>query len=58
MPTHGSLTKAGKVRAQTPKVDKTSKNDSKGPLRSNKEHYHARVVYQPRDKWNRRRRRR
>jgi small subunit ribosomal protein S30e len=58
MPTHGSLTKAGKVRSQTPKVDKTSKNNAKGPLRSNKSHYHERIIYQPKDKWNRRRRRR
>ena len=57
MPTHGSLTKAGKVRAQTPKVTQTSETDSKGPLRSNKNHHYQRIVYQPEDRRYRRRRR-
>ena len=57
MPTHGSLTKAGKVRAQTPKVIQTSDAESKGPLRSNKNHYYSRIVYQPVDRRFRRRRR-
>ena len=57
MPTHGSLTKAGKVRAQTPKVTQTSETDSKGPHRSNKNHYYQRIVYQPEDRRYRRRRR-
>jgi len=57
MPTHGSLTKAGKVRAQTPKVTQTSETDSKGPPRSNKNHYYQRIVYQPEDRRYRRRRR-
>jgi ribosomal protein S30 len=57
MPTHGSLTKAGKVRAQTPKIIQTSETDSKGPLRSNKNHYYQRIVYQPEDMRYQRRRR-
>ena len=57
MPTHGSLTKAGKVRAQTPKVTQTSETDSKGPPRSSKNHYYQRIVYQPEDRRYRRRRR-
>jgi len=34
MPTHGSLTKAGKVRNQTPKIT-LNKKKSQGPLRRN-----------------------
>jgi ribosomal protein S30 len=56
MPTHGSLTKAGKVRSQTPKVSKTSENESKGPLRTNKHHYYDRIVYKPETRRYRRRR--
>ncbi|MFA9496803.1 MAG: 30S ribosomal protein S30e [Candidatus Bathyarchaeota archaeon] len=57
MPTHGSLTKAGKVRVQTPKVTQTSETDSKGPLRSYTNHYYQRIVYQPEDRRYRRWRR-
>ncbi len=38
MPTHGSLTKAGKVRNQTPKIT-LNKKKSRGPLRSNHRKY-------------------
>ncbi|MCW4050091.1 MAG: 30S ribosomal protein S30e [Candidatus Bathyarchaeota archaeon] len=58
MPTHGSLTKAGKVRAQTPKVDTTSTKKSTGPIRKNKRNYHSRVLYQPDTRFGGRRRRR
>ncbi|MCB2171799.1 30S ribosomal protein S30e [Candidatus Bathyarchaeota archaeon] len=58
MPTHGSLTKAGKVRAQTPKVDSTTDNTSRGPLRKNKSLYIKRVVAQSDSRYNSRRRRR
>ena len=57
MPTHGSLTKAGKVRAQTPKFAKTSEVESKGPIRSNHNHYPSRIIYQPESRRFRRRRR-
>jgi small subunit ribosomal protein S30e len=38
MPTHGSLTKAGKVRNQTPKVT-LNKKKSQGPARRNHRKY-------------------
>lgn len=38
MPTHGSLTKAGKVRGQTPKIAPRNKK-SPGPRRSNVRKY-------------------
>jgi small subunit ribosomal protein S30e len=57
MPTHGSLTKAGKVRAQTPKIETTNTLKSPSPLRRNKQNYMTRIVYKPRDEYNRRRRR-
>lgn len=56
MPTHGSLTKAGKVRAQTPKVSKISETEAKGPLRSNKHQYYERIIYEPKTRRYRRRR--
>ncbi|MEM2875540.1 MAG: 30S ribosomal protein S30e [Candidatus Bathyarchaeia archaeon] len=47
MPTHGSLTKAGKVRSQTPKIEATPK---KSPIpRINKsDNYRKRVILQRR----------
>lgn len=40
MPTHGSLTKAGKVRNQTPKIaSATNKRKSTGPRRRNRANY-------------------
>ncbi|TFH13293.1 30S ribosomal protein S30e [Candidatus Bathyarchaeota archaeon] len=56
MPTHGSLTKAGKVRAQTPKIEKSNMTKRPGPRRRNSRNYHSRIVYQPVDKQFRRRR--
>ncbi|MHA1733611.1 MAG: 30S ribosomal protein S30e [Promethearchaeota archaeon] len=43
---HGSLTKAGKVRAQTPKIDRTGVNARKKfiPRRRNRLHYKKRVL--------------
>jgi len=38
MPTHGSLTKAGKVRNQTPK-NAPNKKKSQGPMRRNHRKY-------------------
>ncbi|TRO53967.1 30S ribosomal protein S30e [Candidatus Bathyarchaeota archaeon] len=55
MPTHGSLTKAGKVRAQTPKIETTNNLKSPSPLRRNKQNYMSRIVYKPRDDYRRRR---
>jgi ribosomal protein S30 len=43
VPTHGALSKAGKVRMQTPKIDVTSKNSSSGPRVNNRKLYHNRV---------------
>lgn len=56
IPTHGSLTKAGKVRAQTPKIDKTTAKRSPSPKRRNFANYSSRVKYQPEDRRFRRRR--
>jgi small subunit ribosomal protein S30e len=47
MPTHGSLTKAGKVRAQTPKVESTPRNHPSP--RRNKINYVKRVVHAPQE---------
>lgn len=57
MPTHGSLTKAGKVRAQTPKIEgKQRKNPT--PRRRNRRNYVKRVLAAPAQPRYRRRRRR
>jgi small subunit ribosomal protein S30e len=42
MPTHGSLTKSGKVREQTPKVPKTSTKKKTSPIRKRRELYYQR----------------
>jgi small subunit ribosomal protein S30e len=39
MPTHGSLTKAGKVRNQTPKIASESTRKTMGPRRKNHRNY-------------------
>lgn len=46
MPTHGSLTKAGKVRAQTPKIEGSHKK-SPAPHRRNRTNYIKRVLAAP-----------
>lgn len=43
MPTHGSLTKAGKVRAQTPPVDKTNFRKNPSPIRKNRRNFNRRI---------------
>ena len=43
MPTHGALSKAGKVRMQTPKVETVAKKISSGPRVRNRKLYHNRV---------------
>ena len=57
MPTHGSLTKAGKVRAQTPKIEGTPRR-SPSPRRRNRSNYVKRVLAAPEDRFGGRRRRR
>jgi len=43
VPTHGALSKAGKVRMQTPKIETTTKKSSSGPRVSNRKLYYKRV---------------
>lgn len=43
MPTHGSLSKAGKVRVQTPKIEPQKEKSSSGPRVSNRKLYHNRL---------------
>ena len=57
MPTHGSLTKAGKVRAQTPKIEGVKRKGS-SPRRRNRRNYVKRVLAAPAEPRYRRRRRR
>lgn len=58
MPTHGSLTKAGKVRAQTPRIDGAIKK-SPSPRRRNRRNYVKRILAAPSEqRFGRRRRRR
>lgn len=46
MATHGSLTKAGKVRSQTPKVEGRKRPGTNSKLR-NKSNYRKRFVLNP-----------
>lgn len=43
MPTHGSITKAGKVRNQTPKIQKTQRKKT-FPRKRNRTNYKRRVI--------------
>jgi len=43
VPTHGALSKAGKVRMQTPKIEPQKEKSSSGPRISNRKLYHNRV---------------
>ncbi|MBK5134027.1 30S ribosomal protein S30e [Candidatus Bathyarchaeota archaeon] len=45
MPTHGSLSKAGKVRSQTPKIV-GQKKTKPSPRNRNKQNYRKRVILQ------------
>ena len=45
VPTHGSLSKAGKVRSQTPKIQPLGKKKP-GPKFRNRRNYEKRVVLQ------------
>lgn len=54
MPTHGSLTKAGKVRAQTPKIIGVE-HKNPNPRRRNRRNYVKRFLAAPREgRFNRR----
>lgn len=57
MPTHGSLTKAGKVRNQTPKIASTKKKDP-GPRRRNIRNFQRLIAGERLSSRERRRRRR
>lgn len=46
MPTHGSLTKAGKVRAQTPKIESRPRK-SPTPRSRNWLNFQKRIVHAP-----------
>jgi small subunit ribosomal protein S30e len=48
MPTHGSLTKAGKVRAQTPKIESKPKRHPI-PRRRNWVNFQKRIVHAPQE---------
>ncbi|NIO36308.1 30S ribosomal protein S30e [Candidatus Bathyarchaeota archaeon] len=56
MPTHGALSKAGKVRAQTPKMDSAKKKKSPPRFR-NRRNFEKRILLQrtPGQSWRRRR---
>ena len=56
MPTHGSLTKAGKVRAQTPQIEGVPRK-SPIPRRRNKINYVKRFIAAPKEQRFGRRRR-
>ncbi|MGD0712536.1 MAG: 30S ribosomal protein S30e [Bacteroidales bacterium] len=45
MPTHGSLSKAGKVRSQTPKIQAQQKT-APSPKNRNRRNYEKRVILQ------------
>ena len=45
IPTHGSLTKAGKVRAQTPKLEKSTLKVGHGSSLKVRSHYTTRVMH-------------
>ncbi|MBT3284854.1 30S ribosomal protein S30e [Candidatus Bathyarchaeota archaeon] len=57
MPTHGSLTKAGKVRAQTPKVDAMERTGL-SPRKRMRSNYSKRIANVPLDRWGNRPRKR
>ncbi|MCQ5337130.1 MAG: 30S ribosomal protein S30e [Candidatus Methanomethylicia archaeon] len=44
MPSHGSLTKAGKVRSQTPKIPAKERKGLR-PIHRNKRNYIRRILY-------------
>jgi len=58
LPTHGALSKAGKVRSQTPVVERVKTSRSPVPRTANRRRY-CKLLYNERiPRWKRRRRRR
>lgn len=53
MPTHGSLTKAGKVRGNTPKIEKTNKKVNYNPKQKMRRNYAKRILNTKPPKWDR-----
>ena len=53
MPTHGSLTKAGKVRSNTPHIPKTSLKGKTTPRQRNKANHKKRIVHAKPDRYSR-----
>jgi len=58
LPSHGALTKAEKVRVQTPKVERVNTAKSHIPRTSNHRRYLRLIVNEKNNRWRRRRRRR
>jgi len=58
LPTHGALSKAGKVRSQTPLVEKTKLSISPIPRIANRRRYRKLLYNERIPRWKRRRRRR
>jgi ribosomal protein S30 len=58
LPSHGVLTKAGKVRVQTPKVERVNTAKSHIPRIGNHGRYLRLIVNEKNNQWRRRRRRR
>jgi len=46
MPTHGSISKAGKVRNQTPKIEKTPRKKKSPKVNNRKKHYKRFILNQ------------
>ena len=58
LPSHGSLTKSGKVRGQTPKVERVNTSKSPIPRIGNHRRHLRLIVNEKNNQWRRRRRRR
>jgi small subunit ribosomal protein S30e len=44
VPSHGALSKAGKVRSRTPKIEKTKSNSTPGPRVNNRSKHQRRII--------------
>ena len=44
MPSHGALSKAGKVRLITPKIEKTESSSTPGPRVNNRSKHRKRII--------------
>jgi small subunit ribosomal protein S30e len=58
LPTHGALSKAGKVRMQTPAVERVNNSSSPIPRIGNNRRYRRFMFNEQNNRWRRRRRRR